>query len=63
FPNLNQGLGIAFDSSNRHLYATNLGLGGGGPYTITVYDQNGNQIMTSGTFPNLDYPSYPTFAQ
>jgi DNA-binding beta-propeller fold protein YncE len=29
--------------------------------TITVYDQRGNQISTSGTFPNLDEPSGSAF--
>ena len=25
--------------------------------TVTEYDQNGNQITTSGSFPNLDWPA------
>jgi DNA-binding beta-propeller fold protein YncE len=38
------------------LYVTNLNNN-----TITVYDQNGNQLTPSGTFPNLDGPSGVVF--
>jgi len=31
-------------------------VGNYGNGTITVYDQDGNQVITSGTFPNLDHP-------
>jgi DNA-binding beta-propeller fold protein YncE len=53
FPNLNDPLGIAFDSSSCHLYVVNQG----GAY-ITEYDQNGNQISPSGTFPNIGLLPY-----
>jgi DNA-binding beta-propeller fold protein YncE len=56
FPNLANPSGIAYDSSNNHLYVVN-DTSNVGQSTITEYDGNGNQIPTSGTFPNLNYPN------
>jgi DNA-binding beta-propeller fold protein YncE len=54
FPNLNGPQGIVFDDSNDDLYVTNLGPEDEGPFTITEYALNGNQLSPSGKFPNLD---------
>jgi len=45
------GSGVGSGASPVRLYVTNF-LNN----TITAYDQNGNQITTSGTFPNLNQP-------
>ncbi len=53
---------ISFDSANGDLYVTNSGMAnfceGDIGDSVTVYDQNGNLITTSGTFPNLSDPAF-----
>ena len=49
--NLSAPEGITFDRTNGQLYVTN-----NCNNTMTVYDQNGNQITTSGAFANLHAP-------
>lgn len=57
---------VAFDSANNDLYVTDDGVhhicevvNGG---SITVYDQNGNEVITTGNFPNLSDPAFSTVA-
>jgi len=58
FPNLNQPLGITFDSSNGDLYVIDHGFNTSGNNTITEYDQNGNLLNTfSAPFPTLFDPT------
>ncbi len=54
FPGLVDPLAVGFDSVNRHLYVTDL-LSKVGPasWTVKAFDENGDPIPTSGTFPNL----------
>jgi NHL repeat-containing protein len=58
---LNGARNVAFDPSNDLLYVTNCGgdycLGGsGGTSNVTVYDEQGNQQSTSGSWPGLANP-------
>jgi DNA-binding beta-propeller fold protein YncE len=57
---------ITFDSANGEIYITNTGMGNScegeiGDF-VNVYDPNGNQISTSGSFPNLSDPAFPAVA-
>ena len=67
FPNLTpQLVDIAFDSSNNHLYVVHYqesrsGVNPDAPDSITEYDQDGNQVPTSGSFPNLNGPTGVAF--
>ncbi|MBV8245835.1 MAG: hypothetical protein JOZ38_07940 [Candidatus Eremiobacteraeota bacterium] len=47
FAGLNQPVGIAVDTANHELYVANFGA------SVTVYDENGVQIVPSGGFPGI----------
>ncbi|HEY7980841.1 MAG TPA: NHL repeat-containing protein [Candidatus Eremiobacteraceae bacterium] len=58
FQNVDCPAAIAFDRNDGLIYVTNTGIDkqscGGFQFNfVTVYDQNGNQVATSGTWPNL----------
>jgi hypothetical protein len=54
WPNIHQPVGIGYNPANGYLYVNNSqGAAHAGP-NVPVYDQNGNQISTSGAFTGAD---------